>query len=226
MGCTAKLERRLAKSGFHLIAGTDEVGRGCLAGPVVAAAVILNLKDIPEGIDDSKKLTRGEREALAAEIHKRAVALSICRVEHTEIDRINILRASLLAMVNAVKGLRPSAEYVLIDGRFQLSELNCPQKAVIDGDALSVSIGAASIVAKVARDGWMTGYDRQYPGYGFASHFGYSTKMHREAIGRLGPSPIHRVTFQGVVSFQPSLFSDEAVLSLPGADGAGPQGIA
>jgi ribonuclease HII len=205
MGCDTKFERELLSSGIRLVAGADEVGRGALAGPVVAAAVILNLDDLPEGIDDSKKLTRPKRERLAAEIQERAVATSIARVEHDEIDRINIHKASLLAMELAVKALQPPADYVLIDGKFKVPQLICPQLPIIKGDCLSVSVAAASIVAKVARDRWMREYDERYPGYGFASHVGYNTRMHQEAIARLGPSAIHRMTFQGVNSFQPVL---------------------
>jgi ribonuclease HII len=206
MACNATKERKVLRSGFRFVAGTDEVGRGALAGPVVAAAVILNLADIPDGINDSKKLTRLQRESLAPEIERRAIAVAVSRIEHNEIDRINILQASLLAMEVAVKALRPQAEYVLIDGRQMLPGLNCPQQAIVGGDGLSVSIAAASIIAKVARDRWMREYDTEYPGYGFASHVGYNTRLHQQAIAQLGPSAIHRLTFQGVLTFQPSLF--------------------
>ena len=203
--CGRRFEADLLKAGYRLIAGSDEVGRGALAGPVVAASVILNLENVPEGIDDSKKLTRLQREKLAVEIKKTAFAFSITRVEHGEIDRINILNASLLAMERAVKALQPPADYVLIDGRQKVPHLECPQLAIVKGDSLSVSIAAASIIAKVARDAWMTEYDETYPGYGFASHAGYNTRAHQEAIARLGPSVIHRLTFHGVKAFQASL---------------------
>jgi ribonuclease HII len=196
VGCDARLESELVASGFRLIAGVDEVGRGALAGPVVAAAVIFNLSDLPDGIDDSKKLAPIKREKLAAEIKRRAVCFRVARVEHDEIDRINIHRASLLAMQMAVKALQPPPEYVLIDGRHTLPNLNCPQRAIIKGDTISVSIAAASIIAKVTRDRWMRDYDRKYPGYGFASHVGYGTFAHYKALARLGPSPIHRMTYQ------------------------------
>ncbi len=208
MACGRHFESGLLASGSRWIAGTDEVGRGAVAGPVVAAAVILNLDDIPEGVDDSKKLTRLQRERLAFEIERRAVAFSITRVEHGDIDRINILNASLLAMERAVKALQQPADYVLIDGRQRLPHLECPQLAIVKGDSLSVSIAAASILAKVARDRWMREYDEQYPGYGFASHVGYNTRAHQEAIARLGPSAIHRMTFHGVLAHQASLFVD------------------
>jgi ribonuclease HII len=169
-----------------------------MAGPVVAAAVILDLADVPEGIDDSKKLTRRQRERLATEIMRRAVAFSVNRVEPNEIDRMNIHQASLLAMLLSAKGLQPPPDYVLIDGRHEIPDLHCPQRAIIKGDGLSASIAAASILAKVSRDKWMTEYDESYPGYGFASHVGYNTREHQDAIERLGPSAIHRLSFKGV----------------------------
>jgi ribonuclease HII len=215
MACNARLEKRLLRAGSTLIAGSDEVGRGALAGPVVAAAVILNLKDVPKGINDSKQLTRLQREQLAEEIQRRAVAFSISRIEHQEIDQINILRASLRAMGLAIKALRPFPDYVLIDGHQRVPDLDCPQSTIIKGDCLSVSVAAASIVAKVTRDQWMREYDEQYPGYGFALHVGYNTRMHQEAIARLGPSAIHRLTFRGV------LFS-QAALNFSGGEGEQP----
>lgn len=204
--CTARLERRLLRSGFAAVAGVDEVGRGALAGPVVAAAVILDYGDVPTGVDDSKKLTPRMRERLACEIERRAVAYGIGRVDHDQIDRINIHQASLLAMRRAVKALQPKAEYVLIDGRHLLPELDCPQEAIVKGDARCVSIAAASILAKVTRDRLMKEFDETYPGYGFASHVGYNTRSHQEALARLGVSSIHRLSFHGVLSFQPPLF--------------------
>jgi ribonuclease HII len=203
--CGLRFERDLEGQGYFLIAGTDEVGRGALAGPVVAAAVILNLKDVPKGLDDSKKLNKSRREELAAQIERKAIAFSIARVEHDEIDNINILQASLRAMSQAAKALQPLPDYVLIDGRNEVPNLECPQMAIVKGDSLSASIAAASIIAKVARDRWMKEYDDQYPGYGFGSHVGYNTREHQQAIARLGPSAIHRMTFQGVRYFQASL---------------------
>jgi ribonuclease HII len=198
LACDARLELELLRSGVRLIAGADEVGRGALAGPVVAAAVILDFEGLPAGIDDSKRLSRARREQLAEEIKRRALAFSMAKVDPADIDRINIHRASLLAMESAVKGLNPPAEYVLIDGRHKLPGLSCPQRAIIKGDAISVSIAAASIIAKVARDQLMREYDGQFPGYGFASHAGYATRAHQEAIIKLGPSAIHRMSFRGV----------------------------
>ncbi|HEY7547068.1 MAG TPA: ribonuclease HII [Blastocatellia bacterium] len=188
--------------GYALIAGADEVGRGAMAGPLVAAAVILDVNNAPDGIDDSKKLTRRQRERLASEIKRRAVTFSITRIEPPEIDRINIHRASLRAMGLAVKALHPLPEYVLIDGKFKVPDATCPQMSIIKGDGLSISIAAASIIAKVARDEWMREYDVQYPVYGFARHVGYCTPAHKEAVARFGPSPIHRMSFQYVHSYQ------------------------
>ena len=205
MACETKFESELFGAGYRLIAGADEVGRGALAGPVVAAAVILNPFKMPEGIDDSKKLTKLRRERLEAEIKETAIAYSIARIEHYEIDQINIHHASLLAICEAVKALQPFPDYVLIDGKFKAPQLACPQMTIIKGDCLSVSVGAASIIAKVARDRWMKEYDEQFPGYGFASHVGYNTRAHQEAIARQGPSAIRRLTFNGVQSFQAAL---------------------
>lgn len=205
MPCDTTFEDQCLASGATLIAGADEVGRGSLAGPVVAAACILNPDDLPEGINDSKQLTRLQRENLAGEIQQRALAYSISRIEHDEIDQINILKASLRAMELAIKALRPIPDYVLIDGHHRVPNLDCPQSTIIKGDCLSVSVAAASILAKVRRDQWMREYDEQYPGYGFASHAGYNTRIHQEAIARLGPSAIHRLTFRGVLFSQAAL---------------------
>src|SRR5713101_3437578 len=223
MPCDTTFEDQFRASGAKLIAGADEVGRGALAGPVVAAACILNLDDVPKGINDSKQLTRLQRERLAGEIKQRAIAYSISRVEHNEIDQINILRASLRAMCLAIKALRPFPDYVLIDGHQRVPDLDCPQSTIIKGDCLSVSVAAASIMAKVTRDQWMREYDEEYPGYGFASHAGYNTRMHQEAIARLGPSAIHRLSFRGVLFSQAALnFSapedEQSQSSLPNSD--------
>jgi ribonuclease HII len=205
MACESRFESELYRAGYRLIAGADEVGRGALAGPVVAAAVILNPFDIPRGIDDSKKLSRPRRARLEEEIKASALAFCVARIEHHEIDRINIHHASLLAMLRAVKALQPKADYVLIDGRHKLPTLECPQRPIIKGDCLSVSVAAASIIAKTARDRWMREYDEKYPGYGFASHVGYNTRAHQEAIAQLGPCAIHRLSFNGVQSYQAPL---------------------
>jgi ribonuclease HII len=205
----------LFAAGYRLIAGTDEVGRGAIAGPVVAAAVILNPFCLPEGANDSKQLTRRQRERLSAEIRRTSLSFAIARIEHDEIDKINIHQASLAAIYQAVKALNPSPDYVLIDGKFGVPQLACPHAAIVKGDSLCVSIAAASILAKVARDAWMREADEQYPGYGFARHVGYNTRAHQQAITQLGPSAIHRLTFQGVLSHQATLDlrEEEAPLS-------------
>ena len=209
MKCGTKLEKQLLTEGYQFIAGVDEVGRGALAGPVVAAAVILNLDDVPKGINDSKQLTRRARARLTDEIKRKALAFSIAQIEPDEIDQINILRASLRAMFAAVKLLNPPSDYVLIDGNQRISQLSCSQQSVIKGDSLSASIAAASIIAKVARDKLMAEYDECYPGYGFAKHVGYATRAHQEALTKLGPSPIHRLTFHGVRFHQLCLTAEE-----------------
>lgn len=179
-------------------AGIDEAGRGCLAGPVVAAACILpEAFDLP-GLTDSKALGPARREALAGAIRSQAVAWSLGLAWGPEIDRINILQATLRAMERAVAGLRLRPALLLIDGN-QAIALPLPQRTVIGGDALIPSISAASILAKTFRDRLMGALDRRHPGYGLAGHKGYGTAAHLEALRRLGPSPIHRLTFRGVL---------------------------
>ncbi len=180
-----------------LIAGVDEVGRGPLAGPVVAAAVILDPENPIEGLADSKKLTEKRREALVVEIKEKALAWSVARAEVEEIDRINILQASLLAMKRAVETLSHSPELALIDGN-HCPDLDCRMEAIIKGDSKEPAISAASILAKVARDTEMAEMEQVYPGYGFAKHKGYPTKQHREAILKLGITPIHRRSYAPV----------------------------
>jgi ribonuclease HII len=195
--CNYDWEEQLFIEGCAVVAGVDEVGRGCLAGPVFAAAVVLRRGDIPDGIDDSKKLLRPVREKLAIEIHSRAIAVSIARVEHDEIDRINILQASILAMTKAVSSLKPKPDALLIDA-LRLPTVECRQHGIIGGDGKCVSIGAASIVAKVARDQIMREYSKIYPEYGFDTNVGYGTATHLEALKKFGPTEIHRMTFRGV----------------------------
>ncbi len=180
-----------------LVAGVDEAGRGPLAGPVVAAAVILGDDAVIEGIRDSKQLAPARRERLALLIRERAVAFALGAAEVSEIDALNILRASLLAMTRAVTALEIAPQRVLVDGN-HLPELSCEARAVIGGDALVPSVGAASILAKVARDAMMVDLDRRYPVYGFARHKGYATEAHREALMKHGPCPVHRRTFAPV----------------------------
>jgi ribonuclease HII len=176
------------------IAGVDEVGRGPLAGPVVAAAVILDPSRPIEGLADSKKLTEKRRESLAEQIRMRSLVWALGRAEVEEIDRINILQASLLAMQRAVEALGIQPDQALVDGN-KLPRLSCPAEAIVGGDGSVAEISAASIIAKVARDLEMVELDARYPGYGLAKHKGYPTKQHLEALGSLGVSPIHRRSF-------------------------------
>jgi ribonuclease HII len=186
--------------GFRLIAGVDEVGRGALAGPVVAAAVILDpSRPVPEGLDDSKKLTALQRERIANEILHTAVAYAVGQVEPEDIDRINILQASRLAMTEALKQLAPQADYLLIDA-VQLRELEVPQKAIIHGDSISASIAAASVLAKIYRDALMRSFHEVYPLYNFARHVGYCTREHLAALREHGPCAIHRHSFHPVLN--------------------------
>ena len=186
-----------------LIAGVDEVGRGPLAGPVIAAAVILDPENPIEGLTDSKKLSEKKREALAVEIKEKAFAWCIARCEAKEIDEINILQASLLAMQRAVEGLSTQPSHCLVDGN-KLPKLKCTAEAIVKGDLKEPAISAASIIAKVERDNEMVAMEEIYPGYGFAQHKGYPTKAHREAIIELGVTEIHRKSF-GPVQKQLSL---------------------
>lgn len=181
----------------RLVAGLDEVGRGPLAGPVVTAAVILDPAQPIDGLMDSKKLSEARREALAELIKERALAWSLGRAEVEEIDQLNILQATMLAMQRAVAGLNPAPQHVLVDGN-RCPELPCSAEAIIKGDGLVPAISAASIIAKVARDQEMVALDAQYPGYGLAGHKGYPTKAHMEALRDLGVTPIHRRSFAPV----------------------------
>ncbi len=188
-------ERKLWDAGVERVAGVDEAGVGPLAGPVVAAAVIFRCGEGLKGVDDSKKLTAAQRDELAAEIGAAALAWAVVPVDPEEIDLLNIYQASLLAMHRAVMGLSPAPQKVLVDGRGTIPDLSMDQESVIGGDAACHAIAAASILAKCKRDRLMCEYDAAYPGYGFAAHKGYPTAEHRDAIRRLGPSPIHRRSF-------------------------------
>ena len=181
-----------------LVCGVDEVGRGPLAGPVVAAAVILDPRHPIEGLADSKRLSEARREALDAEIRAHALAWSLGRAEVHEIDALNILQATLLAMRRAVAALDPLPGHALVDGNRLPPGLPCGATAIVGGDASEPCIGAASIVAKVSRDREMVALDRRYPGYGLARHKGYPTRAHLEALAGLGVSPIHRRSFAPV----------------------------
>lgn len=188
------LENELRNAGYTAICGVDEAGRGPLCGPVVAAAVILPDGLYIEGLNDSKKLTEKKREKLFDEICENAIAYSIAESSVEEINELNILEASLLAMRRAISSLPVSADYALIDGNVS-RDFQLPAKAVVQGDATSPSIAAASILAKVTRDRLCVELDRAYPMYGIAKHKGYGTKIHIEALHKYGPSPIHRTKF-------------------------------
>lgn len=189
-----KYERELLSRGYKYICGVDEVGRGPLAGPVVCAAVIMPFDDIIEGVDDSKKLSAKKREELASLIEKKAVALNICLVEPEKIDEINILEATKLCMKNAVEGLKIKPDFVITDGNMKL-DIDIEQASIVKGDALSYTIGSASIAAKVYRDKLMDGYAGIYPQYGFEKHKGYGTSAHIDAIKTNGLCPVHRRSF-------------------------------
>jgi ribonuclease HII len=193
-------EKEATRRGCRDIAGIDEAGRGPLAGPVVSAAVILPISFHDAEVTDSKKLAPGKREQLFEKIYAKAVTVGIGIVDPIEIDRINILQASLLAMAMAVKNLDPHPDFLLIDGTFSITS-DLPQKPIPKGDSLSISIAAASIVAKVTRDRLMLRYHHYYPQFDFPRHKGYPTKAHKEAIRQFGYSPIHRKSFKGVKEF-------------------------
>jgi ribonuclease HII len=196
-GCGWKLEEGARKQGASRIAGIDEVGRGPLFGPVVAAAVILPKGCRLQGLTDSKKLSEKMRTEFDVAIRAVALAWAIAVVDVETIDRINIRRASLEAMRRAVEQLALSPDFLLIDGRDTI-RWDCQQQAVIKGDATSFSIAAASVLAKVHRDRMLVELDAEYPGYGLARHKGYGSPEHMEALARLGPTPLHRRSFQPV----------------------------
>jgi ribonuclease HII len=195
--CGWKLERAARKCGALRIAGVDEVGRGPMFGPVVAAAVILAPKCRLEGLNDSKKLSEKKRNQLDIEIRENAVAWAIAAIDVDTINQINIRNASLLAMKRAVEQLALTPDYLLIDG-VDTIDFPCPQQAIVQGDGTSFSIAAASILAKVYRDRMIVELDTQYPGYGLASHKGYCSAEHMAALARLGPTPLHRKNWSPV----------------------------
>jgi ribonuclease HII len=188
-------ERDLAAQDLWPVAGIDEVGRGPLAGPVTAAAVILDPHDVPQGLDDSKRLPAKAREDLYEEIMARALAVAISSASAAEIDRMNIRQATLAAQRRALAGLAVKPRYVIIDGNDFPEGLSCAGRSIVSGDTISASIAAASIVAKVTRDRLMTRLCRIYPVYGFSRHVGYATREHLQAIAAHGPSPFHRMSF-------------------------------
>jgi len=188
-------ESFLRASGIRYVAGIDEAGRGPLAGPVVAAAVILPKKTNIRGLDDSKKLSPKKREMLYIEIKRKAVSIGVGIVSEKVIDRINILKATLRAMHEAVERLSITPEHILVDGEKKIPSISLNQTAIPKGDSKCSSIAAASIIAKVTRDRIMVRLDAEYPGFGFAIHKGYGTKAHKKAIRKFGRSPIHRLSF-------------------------------
>lgn len=197
--CGWSFEEQARRRGAECIAGVDEVGRGPLFGPVVAAAVILPVACKLAGLKDSKQLTESKRERLAHAIRSQAISWAISTVDAATIDRINIRQATLLAMRQAVEQLQPSADFLLIDGRDTIA-WEGPQMAIIKGDAASMSIAAASVLAKVYRDQMLIDLDREYPGYGLARHKGYPCPTHIAALRQLGPTPLHRQSFQPVAA--------------------------
>ena len=189
-----EFERACCAGGFRHIAGIDEAGRGPLAGPVVAAAVILEEGVLIPGVNDSKKLSEAKREYLYDEIKAKALSVGVGIVDEKIIDEVNILNATYMAMKKALEGLSVKPDYILLDA-VTLKDIAIPQKGIIKGDSLSLSIAAASIIAKVERDRIISAYDEVYPEYNFGKHKGYGTKEHIECIKRLGLLPIHRRTF-------------------------------
>ncbi|MBE6753612.1 MAG: ribonuclease HII [Ruminococcaceae bacterium] len=188
-------ERTAREEGYSIICGVDEAGRGPLAGPVFAAAVVLHPDTVIEGVNDSKKLTEAKREALFDVICEQAADYSIAAADVAEIESLNILQATYLAMTRAVSGLKQPPQFALIDGNRMPPQLGCAGKTVVKGDGLSCSIAAASILAKVARDRFMLVLHEKYPQYGFDRHKGYGTPQHLEALRQHGPAPIHRLSF-------------------------------
>ncbi|MCE2393336.1 ribonuclease HII [Candidatus Poribacteria bacterium] len=190
-----QFEQTLRQQGYQRIAGIDEAGRGALAGPVVAAAVILPTDCQLSGVTDSKQLTPKKRAGLFDEIHRTAVAVGVGCVDNKEIDQINILQATMIAMAQAIVQITPAPDYALVDGT-HLPAISLPARAIPKGDTLIQSIAAASIIAKVTRDRLMIELNETYSGYGFRAHKGYGTLLHRQAIAQLGPCPIHRRSFK------------------------------
>lgn len=210
--CTDAPEQALRYHGYNVIAGVDEVGRGALFGPVVAAAVILPPKAgilVRMGLRDSKQLTREEREKLDRKVRSLALAVGVAEVDAETIDRVNIYHATRLAMLRAVEGLSLEPDHVILDA--MLIDHPCPQTKLFYGDALCLSIAAASVVAKVHRDHLMRELDRQHPEYGLAQHKGYATPVHRRALLQHGPTPLHRRTFNAVALADPDALLEQAL---------------
>ena len=209
-GLNLAFEARFTARGHLRLAGVDEVGRGPLCGPVTAAAVILDPERCPAALNDSKKLTAARRAALAAEIRETALGWAIAHASVEEIDRLNILRASHLAMCRALAALPVPAGFALVDGNLLPAGLPCPAEAVVGGDALCASIAAASILAKVTRDAVMVDLAQQHPGYGWERNAGYATKDHLDALRNLGATPHHRRSFRPVHNI---LYQDKSISS-------------
>src|SRR5579875_841669 len=210
--CSDAPEQALRYRGVKLIAGVDEVGRGALFGPVVAAAVVLPPKNavlLRMGLKDSKQLTREEREKLDRRIRKTALAIGVAAIDAETIDRLNIYHATRLAMLRAVDALGLTPDHILIDA--MLIDHPCPQTKLFYGDALCLSIAAASVVAKVHRDGLMRDLDRQFPQYGLAQHKGYGTPEHRKALAEHGPTPLHRRSFNWVAESDPDALLEDTL---------------
>jgi ribonuclease HII len=201
--CQGRFEREARAEGYRLIAGVDEVGRGSLFGPVFAAAVVLSPDKPIRGLRDSKELPADRREVLAERIRERAVCWAVAAADAFEIDHINIYHASRLAMRRAIEKLQPAPDFLLID--FVKVDLPVAQRSLIHGDALSQCIAAASIIAKVERDRCIAAWDMVFPDYGLASHKGYFTPEHLESLARLGPTPLHRFSFEPVRDACPHL---------------------
>ena len=209
--CTARFENNARRQGYGRVAGCDEAGRGALLGPLYAAAVILNPERPIPGLNDSKKLSPAEREEFAAQIRDRALVFAVVGISAAEIDALNVYQASRRAMIRALEALAPSPDFVLTDamrlgGWGDLAEFSTAYRALVHGDARSVSIAAASILAKTARDGHLVELDRLYPQYQLARNKGYGTPEHLESLARHGPCPEHRRTFRPVKSYDLPLF--------------------
>jgi len=201
-----EFDKNFYNKGLSFVSGVDEAGRGPLAGPVVASAVILPKDIFIEGVNDSKKLTEKKRNVLFEEIKQKAFSYGIGIVDNKTIDEINILQATFLAMRKAIEQLLVKPNLVLVDGNHTIPNIMFNQQAIVSGDAKSAAIACASILAKVTRDNMMYEYAKQYPQYGFDKHKGYGTKTHLEAITKFGPCPIHRMTFAPLNSKQIELF--------------------
>jgi ribonuclease HII len=199
-----RLEAILRRKGFRYVAGVDEVGRGALAGPLVTAAVLLDVRKLPRDLCDSKMLTPEEREVCAEDIKRLAVGVSYVVVDSSDIDDDGLGVSNLAALKRAVKALHPTPQYVISD-HFPMDDDGAPWVGLPKADALSAAVAAASIVAKVSRDAFMAALDASHPGYNFTSNKGYGTDEHWAAIRALGPSEVHRRSFKGVASYQPSL---------------------